>query len=111
MIELKNLSDLLIEYFKNDNSIEIEYINHNNRIQIDINERYYHRELNIIHSHSFNNELFISINEFIYDEKSEDEELKDIEIFNINSILYELNENKFNLIIIYFIQSYLDIIE
>lgn len=105
MKKLENLSNLLKSYFEKDNYINIEYIDNNNMIKIEINERYYKRELNIIHSHQFNNNLMISILEI------DNEENEEIELFKINSIIYELNEIRMNLSILEFIQSYLDIIE
>lgn len=98
---MKELSNLLKSYFNNDNDIEISYIN--NEILIEINEKRNIRELRIF----YHNE-FIYINDFSYeDENNQDEN----ELFRINYLLYEYNENKMNLLILNMIQDFIDIIE
>lgn len=98
---MKELSNLLKSYFNNDNDIEISYIN--NEILIEINEKRNLRELRIF----YHNE-FIYINDFSYENENNHNE---VELFRINSILYELNNNKLNLLILNFIQDFIDIIE
>lgn len=111
---MKDLYNLLDSYFKKDNDIEISYFeNEKNKslseILIEINEKRNIRELRI-----FNRNEFIYINDFSYENDINDNsDLSDyeIELFRINSILYELNNNKLNLLILNFIQDFIDIIE
>ena len=97
---MKRLYDLLNDYFSNDKDIEISF--ENNEIMIEINEKYYYRKLRI-----FNENEYIYINDFSFD----NEDNKELELFRINSILYELDDNKLNLLILNFIQNFIDIIE
>ena len=93
---MKELFNLLDSYFKNDNDIEISYFeNEKNKslseILIEINEKRNIRELRI-----FNRNEFIYINDFSYEnEINDNSDLKDyeIELFRINSILYELKSH------------------
>lgn len=97
---MKELYNLLEKYFKNDKDIKIIYYKDDilQRIDFIINERY-----------NFRNLLIYIRNEMIYiDDINEDE---NINLFSINSILYEFDEIKIDLLILQFIRDFIDIIE
>lgn len=97
---MKELYNLLEKYFKNDKDIKIIYHEDDilQRIDFIIDERY-----------NFRNLLIYIRNEMIYiDDINEDEEYN---LFSINSILYEFDEIKIDLLILQFIRDFIDIIE
>lgn len=97
---MKDLYNLLDSYFKNDKDIKIIYHEDDifQKIDFIIDERY-----------NFRNLLIYIRNEMIYiDDINEDEE---INLFSINSILYEFDNIKINLLILHFIKDFIDIIE
>lgn len=101
MKDLKDLYNLLDYYysdFKKDNDIKLLY--QENDIFIKIDEKYSYRILRI---HIKNESIYI-------DDLSDDNEK--IELFRLNYILYELdNDNRFNQLILDFIEKFIDIIE
>lgn len=101
---MKRIKERIEKEFKKDEYISIIYEEKENKINFIINERYYKRDLYIY----FHNEL-IEISERYFD----DEELKEKEdiLFSINSLLYELDNNKIIDIIIFFLNQYINIIE
>lgn len=95
---MKDLYNLLDSYFEKDKDIKIILNENENRIDFIINERY-----------NFRNLLIYIRNEMIYiDDINEDEEYN---LFSINSILYEFDEIKIDLLILQFIRDFIDIIE
>lgn len=101
MKDLKELYNLLNSYysdFKKDNDIKLLY--QEDDIYIKIDEKYSYRILRI---HIYNNSILI-------DDLSDDNER--IEIFRLNYILYQLdNDNRFNQLILDFIEKMIDILE
>lgn len=104
---MKDLYNLLESYFKNDKEIDIFYNEKENMIIFNQNN-----QSDIFNLYIFIRDEYLIIDDFdLEDYNEENEEYERIELFRINSILYELNNNKLNLLILNFIQDFIDIIE
>lgn len=108
--EMKRLYDYLEKYFSekeiknnfNKKFLELSYQENNNSIHLYINEEYHISDIKIQ-----------SRNEYIYIYELDDEELNDyIDIFKINSIIYDYDDKSENLLnerILFFLKDIINI--